>query len=690
MATYSFKAVQEYVESGLEHDHWFVESFCDHFDDDSDDDQEDLLRVSKGKTKIKKGKKAVKKKKKDQRVWLDWDESEKVHTYDLYPAEVKYAARFRDGLTDDRSCFYHPRWFQEYQKHSNVVFNYMWGLESPVSLAAGAGTDAYGCRNGVHAAPPKEADETSERDCDDESSDSASENDSVPSPLLCATVQYNLSRLSYQIHNCEGGGSQAWMRTKVFGLLETEVNKLPAVWSSSHASVHKQTVWVDSLRVVLLGITQHWLWIGGDCKFYGLEDLEYLYDVEARVKIALSHLVKDGVFDTAAMYPLLRSMVGLMAGIHEDVAALFDMCRDGRYWTGGGGGVSAKQPVFEGCVKKYRPIAEGYVLKYRKGGAEADVHAVGTASSAGASPSNTAVNISTVTMDSENNNDVLDDSVAPGEPVSKKRKVDLPGDILPKAWLAATPPGSGATLFSAAELAGFRADLVEKSIAIIRQSHHTDHKTVTSAELVVPVPSFAVARQIMAGASESGFVGKLVKSSSKTLTFRLDNTLGNMADNRRNHTGDLQQMCPGFPVIVKQCADSSTLVSMREDDSAEKEYHYRWTDVLVAGATLVIFHDKMRIVFRSHAPDYNDPRKIADCDYISLCGDSSSSSGKPGTVCPYGSVLYPEVFQRYAMLCRGDPHFRYIPGHRGYLFNKRKEEVLGRGGKRLATGKRVG
>jgi hypothetical protein len=99
-----FSEVKAYVKDGLPEDHW-----------------------SRGDDYIEGGGRPL-----SRKVWFDTDSSGE-HEYDKYKdADVRDAARFRDGLVSDSDVykefhedFGYTYWEEEYKKHSEYIYRYL-------------------------------------------------------------------------------------------------------------------------------------------------------------------------------------------------------------------------------------------------------------------------------------------------------------------------------------------------------------------------------------------------------------------------------------------------------------------------------------------------------------------------------------------------------------------------------------
>lgn len=303
----SFGKLEDYVQNGLAED----DSLRGSSDEESDSDVETVVSVVKPSGKKKKaGKKETAKEKEANKMaakaaqeakkrFLDWEPTRRVHTYDAYPAEVKVAARYRDGLTAHSEAvgdvFDHPDWASEYKKHSEIVFRYLRAqeeAEEEQSLVGGEKPVVCEpkCGDGEHvlvmfssakkkydsdSEVPSDSDEDEDEDEDDDHDDDGGDDDddvdddddedadgdddnddgdeasAIPEGLCrCSLDQFEL--MQYHISNCEGYQSQSFMREKIFRLLDEDVHKMPKQHGSTKPiSLKLQTQYLQALNTVL-------------------------------------------------------------------------------------------------------------------------------------------------------------------------------------------------------------------------------------------------------------------------------------------------------------------------------------------------------------------------------------------------------------------------------------------------------
>ena len=168
---------------------------------------------------------------------------------------------------------------------------------------------------------------------------------------VCATAADQINLMSYHCRHVEGCQSDKLMRLKIFSLLESELQKLPKTWSNSHAKKHIQDKWLDAMSVLLFTLNNQQDWI--KWKVYGPEDFEYFIEVSKRVKVTLSHMIKDNVFDSKDMYKMLAfflRQIEMITEFHNDRMARHDSFD--------------LEPIFENTVSKYEKLVESLHEKY--------------------------------------------------------------------------------------------------------------------------------------------------------------------------------------------------------------------------------------------------------------------------------------------------------------------------------------
>ena len=151
-----FDPIRQYITNGLPDDHWFIE-----------------MSENVGKKR---------------KIWLDWNDTEKQHEYDSYPADIRFAARFRDGLVSDMIPLNYGFYFENYKEQSEKVYRYLFRNAVKEEM----------CNNERHLI------------------------ERIPtSPIefpkgLCITASEEIDLMSYHIDNVEGYQSQSLMRGKVW------------------------------------------------------------------------------------------------------------------------------------------------------------------------------------------------------------------------------------------------------------------------------------------------------------------------------------------------------------------------------------------------------------------------------------------------------------------------------------------
>ena len=150
-----FEPIIQYINSGLPPEHWFVE-----------------MSVNVGKRR---------------KIWLDWNDADQKHEYETYPADIKYAARFRDALVSDLVPVNFGFYFENYKEQSEKVYRYLFRHRTTGEL----------CREESH---PIERIPTSITE--------------FPKGV-CVTASAEIDLMDYHIDNVEGYQSQSLMRGKV-------------------------------------------------------------------------------------------------------------------------------------------------------------------------------------------------------------------------------------------------------------------------------------------------------------------------------------------------------------------------------------------------------------------------------------------------------------------------------------------
>jgi hypothetical protein len=150
-----FEPIRQYVTNGLPAGHWFIE-----------------MSHNTGKRR---------------KIWLDWNDAEMKHEYDSYPADIKYAARFRDGLVSDVVPINYGFYFENYKEQSEKVYRYLFRNTAKRELCNGV-------KHPIERIPVSESE--------------------YPKGL-CASASEEIDLMGYHIDNVEGYQSQSLMRGKV-------------------------------------------------------------------------------------------------------------------------------------------------------------------------------------------------------------------------------------------------------------------------------------------------------------------------------------------------------------------------------------------------------------------------------------------------------------------------------------------
>jgi hypothetical protein len=299
-----FQEVKAYIRYGVPEDH-----FCR---EDSNDSQ------SKGK------------------VWLDSSNKD----YQDYPPEIVYSARFRDGLTADRTIyskfsedFSDAVWITEFLKHSKVVYGHLnpkdAGGESDQQAAPTTCTES-----GLHVYSTVFITQSGHKGS------------------LCMSAIERTNFLLFCMKHIEGYQSQTLMRSKLFIVLDLEVTHLNKKWTKKHKDVKLQAQWVHALQVTLSVLMYNETWLLN--KFHGEDDMDYLFEeLLPRCKQALSHLKVNNVFDNPASCKVLISIVGMMHSVEKSYLTLSDYMD-----------TESRQSLFGGLIKTYAPVADELYRKH--------------------------------------------------------------------------------------------------------------------------------------------------------------------------------------------------------------------------------------------------------------------------------------------------------------------------------------
>lgn len=207
-----------------------------------------------------------------QKVWFDTNNWTSEHKYDQYHnVEVKYAARFRDGLVADEEVyqqfsedFCYSYWAEEYKKHSEVVYRHLRGT-TPIMYPL--------CSVDAHT--------------------------TYQNSIFCSKSSDQIELMQFHMQSLEGYQSQRLMRDKVLSVLSDDIQKLPKC-SSKERSTRSQVKYIHALAVVLYTIVNQRVWI--ETKVYSSQDFDHLFDATARVQNVMSMLMKDETFDDINFY----------------------------------------------------------------------------------------------------------------------------------------------------------------------------------------------------------------------------------------------------------------------------------------------------------------------------------------------------------------------------------------------------